>query len=174
MKTSILTICVIAMMAITNTAKAQWSTAIANQDISTEVVIPIQLASTHALRFGIIASPSVASTLIVDSFWGHQASAGLIFFGDEHFGIFQVTGQANRTYALTLPSQPVELSNGSGGTMTVTDFTAYFENGSNNQLNSTLNASGSEFVRVGATLNIGANQPSGVYLGSYTATAAYN
>lgn len=82
-------------------------------------------------------------------------------------GQFKVSGQANTTLSVSLPSSVV-LTGNKGGSMTLNNFTGY---PSSTQL--VLDASGDGYLNVGADLNIGASQPSGTYSGTYSVTVNY-
>jgi len=78
---------------------------------------------------------------------------------------FLITGTANATFNIILPGT-VTLSNGAA-VLTVTDFTQ--------SLGSTpiLDANGQALFGVGATLHIGANQPTGQYTGVFEVNVTY-
>ena len=82
-------------------------------------------------------------------------------------GKFKISGQANTTVSVALPSSIV-LTGNQGGTLTVNNFTGY---PSSTQL--TLDASGDANLNVGADLNIGSSQLSGTYRGTYSVTINY-
>lgn len=82
-------------------------------------------------------------------------------------GRFKVSGQANTTLSVSLPSSII-LTGNKGGTMTVNNFTGY---PSSTQL--VLDSSGEGYLNVGADLNIGASQLSGTYGGTYSITVNY-
>lgn len=82
-------------------------------------------------------------------------------------GRFKVSGQANTTLSVSLPSS-ITLTGNKGGTMTVNNFTGY---PSSTQL--ILDASGDGYLNVGADLNIGTAQLSGTYSGTYSVTVNY-
>ncbi|MEQ3747275.1 MAG: DUF4402 domain-containing protein [Henriciella sp.] len=77
---------------------------------------------------------------------------------------FDVAGEADYSYAITLPSS-VNISNGSGGTMAVNNFTGSKASG-------TLTAGADDFT-VGGTLTVAANQASGEYTGTFAITVEY-
>jgi len=84
---------------------------------------------------------------------------------------FDVTGQANFTYSITLPASPAEdvtITNGTDN-MTVSTFT------STPSGIGTLDGTGAQTLSVGATLNVVGGESSGVYTGGpFTVTVNYN
>ena len=82
---------------------------------------------------------------------------------------FTVNGQATYTYAITLPSADVSLSDGASHTMIVNAFT------SNPSATGVLTG-GTQVLTVGATLNVGAAQAPGVYVSAtpFNVTVNYN
>ncbi|NTW63472.1 MAG: DUF4402 domain-containing protein [Chlorobiaceae bacterium] len=120
------------------------------------------------LAFGnIIAGPS-AGTVTINPFGSGARSfttvtgTNLLPFGPAQF---KVTGDANANYTVSLPSSDITIYSGTN-TMTVDAFTKTVTTG-------TLTG-GSDVFRVGGTLHVGANQPSGTYSGTFNVTAAYN
>ena len=81
---------------------------------------------------------------------------------------FLVSGDANLTYAISLPVNGlVSLANGAN-TMAVNDFT------SSPNLTGLLSAGGTQPLLVGATLSVGNNQATGSYSGMFYVTVNYN
>ncbi len=92
-------------------------------------------------------------------------------------GHCDVTGESEMTYHVTLPTSET-LSNGQDS-MTMTDFTisSDFDSTPSDWLNRILAATtsgGADGFGIGAKLHIGADQPSGVYTGTYTVSVQYN
>jgi len=79
---------------------------------------------------------------------------------------FNVTGQGNATYSITLPASTTVTSG--ANSMTVDTFT------SNPSGTGTLSAGGSQALTVGATLHVGASQATGTYTGTFSVTVTYN
>lgn len=80
-------------------------------------------------------------------------------------GSFLVTGQPNAAVTVTLPTTAT-ITGSNGGTMTVNNFTKF-------PTTTTLDATGSLTLKVGADLSVGANQTAGTYTGTYTITVNY-
>jgi hypothetical protein len=87
-----------------------------------------------------------------------------------------VTGDVAATYNVTLPSS-VSLANSAGNTMILNTFTITGD-GDSNPYNRLLRNDGTglglDTFGVGARLNVGANQPPGTYVGTYTVNVQYN
>lgn len=85
---------------------------------------------------------------------------------------FTVTGEPLSTYAITYPAQTV--LTGPGAPMTIGDFTNAVDVGTVAAGVGTFTAAGSHFLKVGATLTVGANQTSGAYAGTLDVAVNYN
>jgi len=136
------------------------------------VVQPIRIVAVNPLRFGQIARPSTAGTIVMSPLGVRTATGGLlpstaivqtIARGP---GSFTVTGDPNRTFRLTLPGGNVTLR---AGTQTLR------MSAMRSSIAGTprLSAAGTYAFTVGATLNLAANQAIGTYSGTYTATVVY-
>jgi hypothetical protein len=138
-------------------ATASWAAAIA-------------ISPTQELAFGSVVAGSGGAVTISVNPLGRSASGGVTVLpsGTWTAASFRVTGDALTTYSITLPPDGVvQLTSGSNS-MAVNNFT------SNPALSGDLGASGAQTVNVGATLNVGINQPTGAYSGTFTVTVNYN
>lgn len=153
--------------------KAQTASASASASAKATIITPI--AITHEgkpdLNFGNIVAGTATGTVTVDTEGNRTSSTGITLPnatpGDFHAAEFTVTGLANATYAITLPDDNTVTISGPGEDMTVTGFTS-------NPDGTGVLAGGTQTLSVGATLNVGANQPAGTYEGSFSVTVAYN
>jgi hypothetical protein len=131
---------------------------------------PVSISNTESLAFGKFAAGSGGSVLVSTS--GARSTSGGVVLLSSSSGAaasFEVAGDASLTYAITLPANgSASLANGSGHTMSLTDFA------SSPASTGSLNASGRQTLRVGARLNVGANQPSGSYSGTFVIYVDYN
>ncbi len=130
---------------------------------------PIAISNTQALAFGKFAAGSGGSVTISPN-GARSASGGvaLVSSGGGAAAQFSVSGDANLTYAITLPANgTVALANGTQ-TMAVNNFSS--SPSGTGQLGST----GSQTLTVGATLGVGANQVTGSYSGSFDVFVDYN
>jgi len=89
---------------------------------------------------------------------------------------YTVTGQADATYAVTLPTS-FTIANG-GNTLTISNVKALLANTGSDQdpstgITGTL-TSGTDQVTVGATLNVPGGTNAGLYNGTFDIAVAYN
>ena len=136
-------------------------------------------AAPHASSqtIGAVANLSFGSFLagsggtVVVSPVGVRTQTGSVFLlGQGPGGAAQlnVVGTANATYSITLPdNNTVTLSDGNGHAMTVNSFI------SSPPATGTLSAGGSQSIRIGATLIVGANQAPGGYSGAFSVIVNY-
>ena len=135
---------------------------------SATIISPITINNTSALNFGNIIDGTGTVTLSTagvrstdyQAFSGNQA-------GTVTAASFNITGQGAYTYAITIPTSGVTLTEVGSTTMIVDNFV------SNPSGTGTLSA-GTGTVLVGATLNVVAGQTTGVYTGTFNVTVAYN
>jgi hypothetical protein len=92
-------------------------------------------------------------------------------------GIFTVQGEPNTNYKVSLPDSSIEINTtatGSNKTMTVNNFTLSFDNTNvASDLTQQLSNDGLNKFTVGATLNIGASQTMGDYIGRFIIAIDY-
>lgn len=85
-----------------------------------------------------------------------------------HAATFTATGSKNSVVNIKVPTAAITLTRvGGGGTMTVSNWTLEGKANRKFPLNSAFD------FNVGGTLNIGANQPDGDYVGSFAITVQY-
>lgn len=135
-------------------------------DAGAKIVAPLQISNSTALYFGTIApSLTTADTVVVAPSGSKSCGAELTCLTDDHTAAaFNVTGEANASYTIDLPSS-ITISNGAGGTMTVDNFAGSKSNG-------TL-VSGQDNFTVGGSLGVSANQATGEYTGTFTVAVNY-
>lgn len=134
------------------------------------IITAISIVPGTALNFGDIVASGAVGTVSVDAA-GVRTSAGGATLGNPTgvaAGAFTVNGQANATYAITLPANGVVTVVSGANSMAVNTFV------SNPSGTGTLSAGGSQALAVGATLSVGINQAAGSYTGTYNVTVAYN
>jgi hypothetical protein len=146
----------IAMFSITAlTVSAQVS---ATASTSANIVGPISISKITDMNFGNVAiSPVLAGTVVLDPASARTATGGVtlpVITGAVAAAMFTVAGEAGTTYSISLPGT-ITLTSGLN-TMTVDNFT------STPTPTGSL-ATGTEDLFVGATLNVGAAQTSGLY-----------
>jgi len=131
--------------------------------------VNISISNTQALGFGKFAAGSGGS-VVVNPSGARSATGGVVLISSSSGSAaqFTVTGDANLTFAITLPANgTVSLTNGSQ-TMPLTSFT------SSPGFTGQLNASGSQSISVGASLGVGGSQPTGSYSGAFDVLVEYN
>lgn len=137
------------------------------------IVTPISITKTVDMNFGNVAVQSTTGGTVVLSPEGNRTTTGAVTLpvvaGTVTAAAFLVEGQGNYTYAITLPSTDLELSDGAGHTMIVKSFTSA-PTGTGE-----LNA-GSQVLTVGATLHVAAAQAAGTYVSGtpFNVTVNYN
>lgn len=146
----------------------------ATASASGTIVTPIAIAKTVDMNFGNIAvQTSTGGTVVLTPAGVRSATAGVTasatMGGTITAASFDVTGQGNYTYSITLPSTHTVKRNSGTETMTVGTFT------STPSATGTL-SSGAQTLNVGATLTVGAGQVAGTYTSEtpFTVTVNYN
>lgn len=168
MKKSI--IAAVVMLALSVNAFAQ---ATAGASATATIVAPIAISNLQDLNFGNVAVIG-AGTVILAPNASRTATGGVTLpstAGTVAQASFEVLGEGNYTYSISLPSS-VTITRVSGSeTMTVDNFTSNPTVAAGGQL-----SAGAQILNVGATLNVGAAQVSGVYTGStgFDVTVNYN
>ncbi len=122
------------------------------------LVTPISIAKTTDMHFGTVAASSTAGTVVLDYANGRTTTGGASLpTGGVAVttAVFTVTGQGTSGFSIAIPSAPITLSNGVQ-TMTVSDFLC--DAGATSAL-----VAGSKILKVGATLNVAADQAAGTY-----------
>ncbi len=153
------------LMCFSANAAAQTASATIDVEIESRT---LTLANTGGLNFGKIVPYGSAGTVYVNPING-APSANNAFISnptDIRVSTWVVTGIPGAPYAVTLPSS-VAISNGTH-TMSVGTF------GRSGQTLLFLDAAGNGSFNVGAALQIGANQPAGIYTGTFNVTVSYN
>ncbi|PCI06504.1 MAG: hypothetical protein COB81_00350 [Flavobacteriaceae bacterium] len=167
------------VVGFSNNAMAQ-NTATVSNDAFATIIAPITIAKGQALNFGaiikgagtVILSTEGVRTNDYSAFAGEAAGNQS---GTVTAGTFDVTGENNYTYAITLPGDVIltEVIDGTA-TMTVNAFNCKTATDADAGLDGTLNSSGADVITVGAKLAVSATQASGVYSGTFDVTVAYN
>ncbi|WP_343667966.1 DUF4402 domain-containing protein [Chitinophaga sp.] len=157
-------------------SKGSYGQASATASVTATIVTPIAISKTTDMNFGRVAVTSTAGTVVLAAAGTRSTTGGVTLpstggTSDVSPAVFAVSGTANYTYAITLPSSDVTITDGTN-TMTVNTFTSSPTVASGG----TLDASGDQNLRVGATLHVSANQAAGVYTTStpFTVTVNYN
>ena len=164
--TAVLGLTVIASFSIVSTASAEVGTA----NATAEVMTPISISKTADLRFGKF-SALTGGTVIIGTDGARSASGAVILSSTDAGGAasFTVSGDANATYAVTLPADAtITHTVDNTKTMSVGTFT------SNPSGTGTLSGAGSQVLAVGSVLTVGSAQTVGSYSGTFDVTVEYN
>jgi spore coat protein U-like protein len=153
---------------------------------SAVVVEPLSLIKVQDLSFGKIVPRPTAGTVTVNEDTGACTVTGAIMqVGSCRTAQFTGMGRRNMTVRFTLPST-VTLTSPGGATMIADTLTVgsapdvtYIGgngngNGAGNRRYRINPPSGIFTFRVGARLNVGANQAPGIYTGTFNVTVQYN
>ncbi|MFA5820281.1 MAG: DUF4402 domain-containing protein [Bacteroidales bacterium] len=140
---------------------------------SATIIAPISISKTVDINFGNIAVGTTGGTVVLLPAGTRSATGGVslpsAIPGTVTAATFTVTGEGANTYSITLPSTYTITKTGGSATMIVNTFT------SNPPSSGTL-TSGSQTLKVGATLTVNASQVGGVYTNTtgFPVTVAYN
>ena len=134
------------------------------------IIAPIAIAKVSDLLFGNVIAGS-GGTIAVNASDAVTLSGVTVpssQAGTRAAAVFTVTGEGSYTYAITLPStdQTITHTNATD-TMLVNTFVS-------NPSGTGALSSGTQTLKVGATLNVGSAQVAGLYSGAFTVTVAYN
>jgi hypothetical protein len=112
---------------------------------------------------------TTAGTVTINAAADARSSTGGVTLagGSPHAAEFQTVGLINTLFLISVPSTSSTLTNGSGGSMTVNNWT---QDGNALRL---FPAGGVVTIRVGGRLNVNANQAPGTYTGTFTLTVIY-
>lgn len=147
-------------------AGAALATLVASHGWAQEIVIQ----NTRGLSFGSFVAGSGGSVAVSPS--GLRNAGGdvlLIRSGEGVAAEFTVTGDAQATYTIQLPSDDFVKLTGPGSDMVINDFTSA-PSGAGGQLS----AGGSQALTVGGTLNVGSAQAPGAYAGTFSVIVNYH
>lgn len=142
----------------------------ASATASATVMTPIAISNTAALRFGKF-SALTGGTVVVTAAGSRSATGAVVLSSTDAGGAasFDVSGDANATYAVTLPgSATITHSVDNTKTMSLGTFT------SNPSGTGTLSGAGAQTLTVGATLTVGNAQTVGSYTGTFDVSVEYN
>lgn len=134
------------------------------------ILKPLSLLKTEDLDFGALYPSATVGTAVLDPSTGAVTTTGGVLFatGTPTAAAFVGAGTRKAPVLIRLPKTPVTLTR-SGGTetMTVSNWTT------DGPTTRHINAFEAFEFKVGGTLNIGANQPDGVYVGTFDITVVY-
>ncbi|MEK7719184.1 MAG: DUF4402 domain-containing protein [Bacteroidota bacterium] len=142
------------------------------------IVTPISITKTGDMNFGNVSVNANPGTVVLLPAGTRSATGGVTVTaamgGTITAATFDVAGQANYTYSISLPvgATPVTLTHTNAvNTMTAGTFSSAAASGTMG----TLSAGGVQTLNVGATLNVAGGQLAGVYTSTaFTVTVNYN
>lgn len=155
----------------------------ATGDTRAEIVEPLAITTINDLEFGGIAVPAtLGGSVTVDA-----ASSNASYGGAAEYvclqssscgtraATFAITGEAGRGYIVTLPASAFALPvSGSGPSLLVDQLASSSRNQPGTASGGRLDASGTDLLRVGGSLQIPAGTPSGSYRAEITIVVSYD
>lgn len=145
-------------------------TATANAGASASVTNPIAIVKVKDLNFGEVRASGVAGTAVVSPAGVRTVTGGVTEGSSAGLSNaeFTVTGDPSSTYTITLPVSAT-LTGPASSTIVVDTFTS--DPSSPGALSA---LTGTQTLKVGATLNVAVPQATGTYTGTFAVTVAYN
>lgn len=134
------------------------------------VLSPVSVIKDSDLNFGTVITAATAGTVVLNPVNGSQTTTGgLTATGTgAHAAVFTSTGSKNSVVIIRVPTAAVTMKR-AGGTETVTASTWTVDGATTQKIpaNQTFD------FAVGATLNVGAAQVPGTYVGTFQITVQY-
>lgn len=153
---------------IAGTGFGQNSTASDNALVAAEIVSPITIEKAVDLNFGRVANNETGTVVIAPDGTITESTLGQITGGDTPTAAsFNVNAADQFKYSVSLP-ETVTLVNAVDNNITLT-----VENFLSNAGNEPVGNGQDQTIGVGATLNIIANQKTGLYSGNFDVTVTY-
>jgi hypothetical protein len=134
------------------------------------LLFPLEIVKNRDLDFGYLAAPSAAGTAVIDPETDTISATGGVFLlgGTPHAAQFTGAAKSSNVVIIRIPKQPVTLTR-VGGTQTM-----IADNFTLQGLDKRSVAARVAFdFRVGATLNVSANQAEGTYVGTFDVSIQY-
>ena len=142
--------------------------------IFAEVITVFSAVETSQMNFGRFSPGPLGGKIILDPRGAISLVGSVVHGGGLHNAAsFQITGDNNYSFSISLPDSPAILTNTANAkTMTLSDWVSVPSTGAGV---GTLQ-NGSRTVYVGATLEVGliTDNPVGIYTGTYTVTFDFN
>jgi hypothetical protein len=137
--------------------------------VEANIVSTINITAQNGIVFGDIGASGIPGTVTIDVD-GSRTSTGGATINTNTSGTpatFEISGDPNALYVITLPSSVV-ITSSAGDSMTVDNFN------SAPSVSGQLDSSGRQYLNVGARMNVGSFQPFGSYQGIMATTVEYN
>ena len=158
------------LLACASATPALAATPVMNATATTAILLPVNVIKRYDLDFGYVAAGTSAGTVVIDPETDTTSATGgaILLGGNPHAAAFIGAAGSSSVVIIRIPKQPITLTR-SGGTqtMTVSNFTLQ-----GLDKRAVAKAVAFEF-RVGGTLNVGANQMEGTYVGTFDVTVQY-
>lgn len=160
-----------ALAALSGTAFAAPSSSTVSGSAQAVILTPLQIAPIDALSFGQLTRPTAAGTVVmapsgtISTTGGVVTSTAITQTVRRGPGTFAVVGEAGRAFSVNLPTVAI-LRQGTRN-MRLSAFRSNWTPGD------VFSPTRSYALSVGATLNVGANQTTGTYTGTYAVTVTY-
>lgn len=161
-----------ALLALCALAPARAAPVAADQNASASIALlhPLELIKREDLDFGYVGVGTTGGTVVINPNTGAITRTGGAFLlgGTPHPAMFTGAAGSSSVVIIRIPKQPITLTRVTGTeTMTVSNFTL-------EGLDKRQAARNVSFdFRVGGTLNVGANQREGVYVGTFEVSVQY-
>lgn len=137
--------------------------------VQANVEQPISLAEIEPMDFATILPNNLADQIVMSQATNSPSltstTGNSTLSGTFTRGLVRITGTPNATATVQVDASTT-VTSPNGDTMTVDSFAA-------NRTAPLIGASGETDIIIGATLNIAANQPAGLYTGTYNVTVNY-
>ena len=149
---------------------------VANATATAKVIKALTLTNPTGLDFGTFSGLSTTtSTVVLATNNSRSGTANLLAGLPGTAAAFNVVGEANAVFSITLPATATSLTAvaPSLGTAMSIPAASWVTNQTSNS-SVTLDGSGLNTFLVGSTLNVGINQAAGTYNGTYSVTVNYN
>lgn len=159
----------VVMLAFATSTFAQLS---ATATATATIVTPLSITNTANMNFGNVAVGGALGTVVLTPAGGRSTTGGCALptvAGTVTAASFDIVGEPGTSYGITLPAGATTITSGTDN-MTVDTWSGSIASPS------TLPVGGTETLNVGATLHVGANQPTGTYVSGtpFTVTIFYN
>ncbi|MFL6735816.1 MAG: DUF4402 domain-containing protein [Sphingomonas sp.] len=160
----------VATAALASTAAAAAPSATASGTVL--LLLPLQLTKVDDLDFGTVIKSGTSGTVALNANNGARSFAGGVSgvtTSAGHRALFGGAGTGGQQVVVVV-IPPAQLSNSNGDTIDVLALTI---DNNGNPIRTIDPVTRTFFVNVGGILNIGANQPDGVYSATFQVTANY-
>jgi hypothetical protein len=134
------------------------------------MLFPLEILKNRDLDFGYVAAPTAAGTVVINPETDTISATGgaMLLGGSPHAAMFTGAAKSNAVVIIRIPKQAITITRvGGTETMTVSSWTLQ-------GLDKRAVAAQVAFAfRVGATLNVNANQAEGTYVGTFDVSIQY-